>query len=76
MLESFVGRKMLKEGLQLYLRENEFGNAATDDLWAALTKVTQSHDSPLDIKVFSSLLKSFKKGVYISGWEEIMVKKN
>lgn len=51
MLESFIGRDMLKEGLQLYLRENEFGNAATDDLWAALTKVTQKNDNPLDIKV-------------------------
>ena len=57
MLESFIGRKMLTEGLQLYLRENEFGNAATDDLWAALTKVTQRHKNELDIKVLSLLLK-------------------
>lgn len=52
MLESFIGRKKLKDGLRLYLRENEFDNAATDDLWAALTKVTQNSDNPLDIKVF------------------------
>ncbi|XP_045130839.1 endoplasmic reticulum aminopeptidase 1-like isoform X6 [Portunus trituberculatus] len=50
MLESFIGHKMLAEGLQLYLRENEFGNAATDDLWAALTKVTKKHNNELDIK--------------------------
>lgn len=58
MLESFIGPKMLKEGLRLYLRENEFGNAATDDLWAALTKVTQNDDNPLDVKVFLSLMRS------------------
>ncbi|XP_050726718.1 endoplasmic reticulum aminopeptidase 1-like isoform X3 [Eriocheir sinensis] len=50
MLESFIGRKMLKAGLRLYLRENEFGNAATDDLWTALTKITQNNNNPLDIK--------------------------
>lgn len=51
MLESFIGDDMLAKGLQLYLRENEFGNAATDDLWAALTKVTKKHNNELDIKV-------------------------
>ena len=62
MLESFIGHKMLAKGLQLYLRENEFGNAATDDLWAALTKVTKKDNNELDIKVCCLELLYFDLG--------------
>ncbi|KAK7065753.1 Endoplasmic reticulum aminopeptidase 1 [Halocaridina rubra] len=50
MLENFIARPMLKEGLRLYLEAHEFGNAATDNLWEALTKVTQNHGRFLNIK--------------------------
>ncbi|KAK4316254.1 hypothetical protein Pmani_012574 [Petrolisthes manimaculis] len=50
MLESFIGRELLKEGLRLYLENNRYSNAATDDLWSALTEVTQKHNTMLDIK--------------------------
>ncbi|XP_063592167.1 endoplasmic reticulum aminopeptidase 1-like [Penaeus indicus] len=39
MLESFIGQDMLKAGLRLYLEAHRYGNAATDDLWEALTRV-------------------------------------
>ncbi|XP_042237280.1 endoplasmic reticulum aminopeptidase 1-like isoform X3 [Homarus americanus] len=50
MLESFIGRNMLQEGLRLYLDSHRYGNAATDDLWEALTTVTKKHGKELDIK--------------------------
>ena len=51
MLEHFLGRDLLKKGLRLYLQSHEFGNAETDDLWEALTKVTRKQGKVLDIKV-------------------------
>ncbi|XP_019622707.1 PREDICTED: endoplasmic reticulum aminopeptidase 1-like [Branchiostoma belcheri] len=36
MLESFLGRETFLQGLTSYLREHQFKNAATDDLWKAL----------------------------------------
>ncbi|XP_068243383.1 endoplasmic reticulum aminopeptidase 1-like isoform X1 [Palaemon carinicauda] len=50
MLEYFLGRDLLKEGLRLYLEAHEYGNAETDDLWDALTKITKKHGHFLDIK--------------------------
>lgn len=51
MLESFIGQDMLKAGLRLYLEVHKYGNAATDDLWEALTKVLKKSGHILDIKV-------------------------
>ncbi|XP_042892988.1 endoplasmic reticulum aminopeptidase 1-like isoform X2 [Penaeus japonicus] len=50
MLESFIGQDMLKAGLRLYLEVHKYGNAATDDLWEALTKVLKKSGHILDIK--------------------------
>ncbi|XP_037789937.1 endoplasmic reticulum aminopeptidase 1-like [Penaeus monodon] len=50
MLESFIGQDMLKAGLRLYLEAHRYGNAATDDLWEALTRVLKKSGHNLDIK--------------------------
>lgn len=51
MLESFIGRDLLREGLKLYLGSHRYGNAATSDLWEALTEISKKHGNLLDIKV-------------------------
>lgn len=51
MLESFIGQDMLKAGLRLYLEAHRYGNAATDDLWEALTRILKKSGHNLDIKV-------------------------
>lgn len=50
MLESFIGRAILQEGLRLYLDLHSYGTATTNDLWEALTQVTRKHGNHLDIK--------------------------
>ncbi|XP_045619599.1 endoplasmic reticulum aminopeptidase 1 isoform X2 [Procambarus clarkii] len=50
MLESFIGRNMLQEGLRLYLDLHRYGNAATDDLWKALSEISKKSGNELDIK--------------------------
>ena len=37
MIEGFVGRDVLKQGLKRYLTKFQFKNAQTDDLWEALS---------------------------------------
>jgi tricorn protease interacting factor F2/3 len=36
MIEAFVGHDSFRDGITEYLRDHEFGNARSDDLWAAL----------------------------------------
>ncbi len=40
MLEYFLGEKTFQDGVSNYLKEHSFANAGTDDLWAALAKVS------------------------------------
>ena len=38
MLESFLGSETFMAGLRLYLRQHQYSNAETSDLWSAMTK--------------------------------------
>ena len=38
MCDFFLGEEPFREGLQLYLDQHQFANAATEDLWAALSE--------------------------------------
>lgn len=38
MCENFLGKETFQLGLKGYLNEHKYGNAETDDLWAALSK--------------------------------------
>ncbi len=40
MLENFLGEEMFQKGLQRYISANQYGNARTEDLWAALDEVS------------------------------------
>ena len=41
MLEEFLGAETFRRGLQGYLSAHEYGNARTEDLWAALEEVSR-----------------------------------
>ncbi len=41
MLETYLGEKTFQTGVQNYMREHKFGNAATADLWNSLQGVSQ-----------------------------------
>jgi len=41
MLETFLGEKVFQAGVQTYMREHKFSNAATGDLWNALQSASQ-----------------------------------
>ena len=40
MLESYIGAEDLQAGLSQYLKDHQFGNAVTADLWSALSKAS------------------------------------
>ena len=40
MLEAFLGAESFRRGLHSYLSDHEYGNARTEDLWAALEKAS------------------------------------
>ncbi len=40
MIAEFVGEKKFRDGLRHYLKKHKFGNTATEDLWAALSKTS------------------------------------
>ena len=40
MLEVFLGSEDFRRGLVQYMKQFEYGNALTDDLWAVLSKVS------------------------------------
>ncbi len=41
MLEQFLGPEIFREGLQRYISDNQYGNARTEHLWAALEQASQ-----------------------------------
>ena len=41
MLESYVGPEVFRQGINAYLKEHEYGNAAAEDFWGAITKVSK-----------------------------------
>jgi len=41
MLENFIGDNSFREGLHKYLKENEYVNAATEDLWNSLGSISK-----------------------------------
>lgn len=38
MIENYLGENDFREGIRMYLRKNQYGNARTDQLWAALSE--------------------------------------
>lgn len=40
MLEVFLGAEDFRRGLCTYMKQFEYGNALTDDLWAVLSRVS------------------------------------
>ena len=38
MLSAFLGEEVFLSGVRRYLKEHEYGNASTDDLWKALSE--------------------------------------
>ena len=40
MLEAFLGEDVFRQGLHLYLTRHQYGNATTEDLWAALAEAS------------------------------------
>jgi glutamyl aminopeptidase len=50
MLESFMGKTDFKNGVTAYLKEHQFGNAKTDDLWTSLTNNQNDAANKKDIK--------------------------
>jgi aminopeptidase N len=40
MLEAFVGEDAFRAGVRTYIKKHAYGNAVTDDLWAAIDEVT------------------------------------
>ncbi|ELU05920.1 hypothetical protein CAPTEDRAFT_195048 [Capitella teleta] len=56
MIETIMTPETFKRAIQLYLRDFQFSNAVTDDLWAVLTHqaaqdgITDPDGSPLDLK--------------------------
>ncbi|XP_076056130.1 endoplasmic reticulum aminopeptidase 1-like [Oratosquilla oratoria] len=50
MLESFIGRQVLQEGLKLYLETYQYSSADTDNLWGALAKTAAQMNNPVDVK--------------------------
>ena len=52
MLQSFVGIKILRDGLRTYLSDYAYDNANTNDLWHSLSIASTRNKNPLDIKVF------------------------
>jgi len=51
MLQRVLGEEMMRQGLQLYLERHMYGNADTNDLWAALSAASQNSSHPVDVKV-------------------------
>ncbi|KAJ1525669.1 hypothetical protein ONE63_008887 [Megalurothrips usitatus] len=43
MMSEFLGAEAFQRGLNAYLRRHAYGNAAQDDLWAALTEASNAH---------------------------------
>ena len=41
MLEQFLGPEVFRQGLQKYIADNQYGNARTEHLWAALEEASQ-----------------------------------
>ena len=41
MLEHFLGPEIFRQGLQRYISDNQYGNARTEHLWAALEQASQ-----------------------------------
>lgn len=42
MLEGMLGEEIFRTGVSTYLKQFEFSNAETDDLWEELQKATQN----------------------------------
>ncbi|MGC9106125.1 MAG: M1 family metallopeptidase [Thermoprotei archaeon] len=40
MIEGFVGERAFRDGVRLYLKEHEFGNAKAHDLWSAIERAS------------------------------------
>ena len=40
MLENYVGEQAFRDGVRRYIKSHAYGNAVTDDLWAALTQAS------------------------------------
>ncbi len=41
MIEAYVGEEVFRQGVNVYLKEHAYGNAAAEDLWDALTRVSK-----------------------------------
>ena len=50
MLEAFLSEDTFRRGLRGYLNTHAYGNARTDDLWAALTKQARAEGKDVDVK--------------------------
>jgi aminopeptidase 2 len=61
MLSTFLGEDVFLSGVKRYLARHKFGNASTDNLWAALEE--ESHN---DVSRFMSIWTK-KTGVSING---------
>eukprot|EP01113_Clastostelium_recurvatum_P035977 TRINITY_DN5071_c0_g1_i1.p1 TRINITY_DN5071_c0_g1~~TRINITY_DN5071_c0_g1_i1.p1 ORF type:complete len:860 (-),score=219.67 TRINITY_DN5071_c0_g1_i1:867-3155(-) len=53
MLETYLGEQSFKQGLHVYLKRHTYGNAVTEDLWAALAET-----SGKDVKGFMGTFTS------------------
>lgn len=52
MIESYVGEETFQKGINLYIKEHSYGNAAAEDFWGALTRAS---GKPVD-KIMSSFV--------------------
>lgn len=51
MLQRVLGEDMMRQGLQLYLKEHQYANANTDDLWQALSLGSLNSSHHVETKV-------------------------
>lgn len=54
MLLSYLGKELFLKGVALYLKRNEYGNATSEDLWAAILEVS---GKPIDSMMQSWITK-------------------
>ncbi len=70
MLEDYVGDKIFRKGLGIYLKENQYGNASSEDLWMAVQNAAKREG--LDTPVSGVI----KKWVEQAGYPVVSVKKS
>lgn len=56
MLQRVLGEDMMRHGLQLYLKEHQYANANTDDLWQALSLGSLNSSHHVETKVITFLM--------------------